>query len=299
MNEFSINSSVGTVHCCLWHTEAAPTGIVHLIHGIKEYAARYDQMAHCFNEKGYWVVASDHPGHGDQAEDLGYMTGGWTASVKMIRALYKEMHGKHPDVPYFMYGHSMGSFLLTTYLSAYESELSGAVISGTGWQADAVVAAGLLVCKAERRRLGEKAHSPLLQKLMFGSYNDHFKPEKIGVEWLSSDETVGQAYIQDSLCNWLPSVQMCEQMLLGIRWNQKRAHLERIRKDLPLFFIAGQEDPVGNYGNGVLKAVQLFKNAGLEDVVVELYPNMRHECHNEMNRETVFTDVLNWMDSKR
>lgn len=301
MQEFYIDSSVGPIHCCQWLPDGACKGVFQIIHGIQEYVARYDHFASFLADHGYIVVGADHPGHGKSVSNesaLGYLSGGWKEAVSIIHRLHKKVHGENPKLPYIMFGHSMGSFLLTTYLSVCQDEIDAAIISGTGWQPKALLTAGQLLCNAENRRLGEKQCSTLLLKMMFGPYNKPFMPADTPYEWICSDKNVVDIYAADPLCTWKPTVQLCSQMLNGIRKNQNQKNLSRIAKDLPLFFIAGQKDPVGNFGNGVLRAVEAFKLAGIEDILVELYPDMRHECHNEVGKEKVYYDILAWIETK-
>ena len=296
-----MESPWGQIHCCQWMPSGEPIGVVQIIHGISEYIARYDELARWLSARGYIVVGEDHPGHGRSVADgepHGYMTGGWLGTVKLIHQLYQKIHEKYPTLPYVMLGHSMGSFLLRTYLFTYRDPLAGAIISGTAWQPDAILPVGLLLCKEEAARLGERNNSKLIQNLVFGSYNRAFSPNRTPYDWVCSRKEVVDAYAQDPFCTWLPSIQLCREMMSGIQMIQKRSNLERMQKDLPVWFFAGQLDPVGAMGNGVLRAVRAFQEVGMTNVGVELYPNMRHECHNETDRERVFQDILNWMQEK-
>lgn len=301
MQEFFIQTESGNIHCCQWMPEGEAVGVVQIIHGISEYIARYDEMACWLAAQGFIVVGEDHPGHGHsvpEEENHGYLTGGWMATVKLIHQLYLQIHSKYPDLPYIMLGHSMGSFLLRTYLFTYRDPLAGAIISGTAWMPGPVISAGVLVCKEEAARLGERQHSKAIQKLMFGSYSNSFMPKRTPYDWVCSRKEIVDAYAKDPFCTWLPSIQLCREMMFGLQMIQKRSNLDRMQKNLPIWFFAGQQDPVGAMGNGVLKAVRVFKEIGMTDVGVELYPNMRHECHNEIGREKVYQDILNWIQQK-
>lgn len=301
MQEFYIKSPTGPVHCCQWIPEGTPVGVIQIIHGIKEYAARYGEFARTFAAQGYLVVGADHPGHGKSVpsgEKRGYLSGGWVQTVNNIRRLFLKTRREYPDIPYIMFGHSMGSFLLTTYLTVYREGVDAVILSGSGWQPDPAARLGRALCKAQALRVGDKKSSPLILNLMFGMYNKKFAPSMSAYDWLCSDAGVVKKYIKDPMCKWEPSIQMCYEMLRGIIWNQQTQNLRKIKENLPVFFISGQMDPVGSYGNGVLKMVQVFKNTGMTDVLVELYPNMRHECHNEFGKEKVYTDVLDWLREK-
>ena len=299
MQDFYMQTELGCIHCCQWLPACEPVGIVQIIHGICDYTARYSELAEFLADRGYVVIGEDHPGHGKSVgsqDRYGYLTGGWMGTVKLIHQLYAKTRAEYPHIPYIMLGHSMGSFLLRTYLYTYHADLAGAVLSGTCWQPEVMFPAALLACRREAARLGEENCSPILQKMAFGSYNKPFEPKRTDYDWVCSREEVVDVYALDPFCTWLPSVQLCSEMVWGMWQNQKRGNLSRMQKDLPVYFFAGQLDPVGNMGNGVLKAVQAFKNAGMKDVTVELYPYMRHECHNEVNREKVFGDLLRWIE---
>ena len=289
-----------SLHVTVWEPKSNPKGIVQIIHGIAEYTARYNQFAEFLAQHDYLVVGEDHPGHGYTAEEgeLGYMTGGWIGTVSGIHQVYEMIHQKYPSVPYYMLGHSMGSFLLRTYLFTYHTPLSGAIISGTGWLPSLILPLGTALCKEEALRLGDRKASTLLEKIIFGGYNKEFTPNRTPYDWLSRDHAIVDAYAADPLCGFSASIQLCREMMSGMYANALKANLVRMQKDLPVYFFAGQQDPVGDMGNGVLKAVQAFKDAGMQDVLVELYPNMRHECHNEPGKEKVFADLVQWMTEK-
>lgn len=301
MQEFFMQTEFGCIHCCQWLPVCEPVGIVQIIHGICDYTARYSELAEFLTDRGYIVVGEDHPGHGKSVGDqdrYGYLTGGWMGTVKLIHQLYSKTRSEFPHIPYFMLGHSMGSFLLRTYLYTYHVDLAGAILSGTCWQPEALLPFARVLCREEARRLGEEACSSVLQNLAFGAYNKKFAPNRTPYDWVCSRNEVVDVYANDPHCTWLPSIQLCREMMDGIWMNQKKSNLSRMQKNLPVYFFAGQLDPVGDMGNGVLKAVQAFKNAGMEDVSVELYPDMRHECHNEAEREKVFGDMFLWIESK-
>ena len=158
MEEFYLPSNgAGRIHCALWTPETAPRAVVQIIHGIAEHIGRYDHFANFLTERGFVVCADDHMGHGLSVEEggtYGYFSGGWMAAVKDERTLFEEMKRRYPGLPYLMLGHSMGSFLLRTYLYTYPGELAGAIISGTGWQPEMALKAGLALCKLEQLRVG-------------------------------------------------------------------------------------------------------------------------------------------------
>ena len=127
MEEFYLASNgAGRMHCALWEPESAPRAVVQIIHGIAEHIGRYDHFARFLTQRGFVVCADDHMGHGLSVEAggiYGYFSGGWLSAVADERTLYEEMKRRYPALPYLMLGHSMGSFLLRTYLYMYPGEL--------------------------------------------------------------------------------------------------------------------------------------------------------------------------------
>ena len=179
------------IHCCQWIPTGKPRGIIQIVHGIAEYAARYDELARVFTEQGFVVVGEDHMGHGKSISKeipQGCFAEGWLAAVSDTHRLLQMTKEEYPDLPYVIYGHSMGSFMTRTLLYTYPAAgLSAAVLSGTGWMPKAVLHAGRTVCLMEGKRKGINATSPTIDKLMFGSYNQGYENPRTPVDWLTRD----------------------------------------------------------------------------------------------------------------
>lgn len=290
----------GKLHAIRWSPEGEIRAVVQIIHGIAEFAQRYDHFAGFLNEQGILVVAEDHMGHGQSISEQapqGYFSGGWMAAVKdSCRLMHKTMEA-YPGVPYFLFGHSMGSFMTRTILEKYpDSGISGAVICGTGWLPDVALTLGKTICNLTCKRLGEQSPSATLNQIVFGSYNRKVEHPRTAYDWLTRDSRVVDAYIAHPLCGFVPSCGLLRDMMEGILYIQDEQNLRQMKKDLPVFFIAGGDDPVGNYGAGVRKAVAAFQKQGMEHVQVHLYPMCRHEILNEINKEEIYQDVLEWMN---
>lgn len=301
MQEFSIQSSGGgTLHCCKWTMPGKPRGVVQIVHGIAEYASRYDSIASFLSSKGFVVVGEDHMGHGGSISDLspkGCFRGGWMAAVKDVYALFEKTKSEYSDIPYFLYGHSMGSFLARTFLYTYpDAGLAGALISGTGWQPQMVLSLGIAVCNSEAKKHGDDSTSETVNKLMFGSYNKAYEHPRTQFDWLSRDNSQVDAYIADPLCGFDASVGLARDMLSGMRQNEKKENLNKMPKDIPVYFFAGTMDPVGAMGKGVRKSVNAFMKSGMKNVVLKLYPEGRHEMHNEINKDDVYSDILTFLN---
>ena len=138
--------------------------------------------------------------------------------------------------------------------------------------------------------------SAFLNKVVFAGYNKRVEHRKTTHDWLNRDEKAVEAYLADSNCGFIPCAGLLRDMLIGILHIQDKANLNKMRKDLPIYFIAGGDDPVGDYGKGVRKAAARFAACGMQDVNCKIYPLCRHEILNEINRLEVYEDVLGWAE---
>ncbi|MBR5261273.1 MAG: alpha/beta hydrolase [Oscillospiraceae bacterium] len=277
-----------------------PIGIVQIAHGIAEHVERYDDFANFLASNGYIVVANDHLGHGKSItceDDLGFFAenGGWELAVGDMHKLHETMREEYPKLPYIFFGHSMGSFLTRTYMIRYRANYDAVILSGTGQQPKALVAAGLAMGKLESKRKGARYKSEMLNKLAFGTYNDGFTAPRTISDWLSRDEAEVDKYIADPLCGYIPSAGLFTDMMTGIAFISNPRNVSRMKKDLPVYFMSGDKDPVGENGKGVLRAYRSFLKAGMTDVTMKLYHDGRHEMLNELNKSEVYDDILDWI----
>lgn len=291
----------GKIHGCRWTPEGEIKAIVQFVHGIAEYAQRYDDFAGYLNTRGILVVAEDHMGHGKSICDtapMGCFTGGWQTAVDDSYRLLKDTMAEFPDVPYILFGHSMGSFMARTILAKYpDSGIAAAIICGSAWMPGAVIGAGKLVATLICKKDGEQKPSQLLQNIMFGGYNKKIEHPRTACDWLTRDNKIVDAYVADPLCGFIPSAGLVRSMMEGLQYIQDSKNLNSMNKRLPVWFIAGGDDPVGGYGAGVEQAAQQFKKHGMEKVDVKIYPMCRHEIHNEINKQEVYEDVAAWIEN--
>ena len=307
MTEFTFLSTDGKtqLHGMRWEPEGGSVrAVLQICHGVAEHIARYDAFARYLNGLGIAVVGHDHLGHGLSLPEGGtpvYFGQGntWNTVVDDIYVLHQRIRLWYPDVPLCIMGHSMGSFLTRTYLIRYPGTVKAAVIMGTGWQPKAVIAGGMAVAKAVGAVVDENGTSDLVTNLAFGAYNKLFAPNRTSCDWLSADEGNVDAYMADPLCGADATVGLFRQMLLGIRFNQKLSNLRQMDPRIPVLFVAGEKDPVGDCGNGVRRTYQEFRRAGVQDCTLKLYPGLRHEILNEKaQQQQVFEDIGQWLTSK-
>ncbi len=305
-SEFFFPSSDGKtlIHVNQWTpSERRILGVVQIAHGVAEYGARYAPFARFLCGHGFVVVANDHLGHGQSLIPGGPMVylgekDGWWNVVDDIESLSSRMAKVFPGKPYFLFGHSMGSFLSRTHLIRYPGRLDGCILCGTGHQSPALIAGGKLIADREIRRLGKKAFSARADDLAFGAYNKAFAPTRTRFDWVSASEENVDAYIADPLCGGDTTLGLFRDMLDGLSYITRQSNMDKMDADLPVFFIAGDQDPVGDMGKGVRKAHDCFKKAGIRDLSIKLYHGLRHEILNEASRQYVYRDVLDWLEAR-
>lgn len=301
--EFTFLSGDGIhpVHGAAWYPQGEPRGVVQLVHGISEYILRYDPFARFLAKHGFVVVGHDHLGHGKTARDpseYGFLApkGGWDLLAGDVRTLRVETGERFPGLPYFLLGHSMGSFVARTYLIRWPGTLDGCILSGTGQESASLIALGKVLCTLIARVRGPQTVSGLVTALSLGAYNRQFRPNRTDADWISRDEGVVDAYMADPLCTFFPTVGMTRDMMEGLQFIARPDQLSRMDPDTPVYFFSGDRDPVGGNGKGVEKVAAWFRQAGVREVTVRLYPEGRHEMLNERNRQEVYADVLAWLE---
>ena len=291
-----------SIYTQVWTPKGPPRGVIQIAHGIAEHIGRYGEVAEFLAEHGFLVCGGDHLGHGKTVEDGIYGSfapeNGWELAVQDIHSLRKRMGARHPGLPYVLLGHSMGSFLVRTYLIQYPGTLDGAVLSGTGQEAAPLIALGQALTRLELRRLGTLGISPLVDALSLGAYNRRFRPNRTCADWVSSDPAAVDAYLADPLCRPKPTVSLFRDLLGGLQQIANPNELRNMDPNLPILFLSGNQDPVGGMGKGVRAVVHLFQGAGCRDLTLKLYPGGRHEMFHEVNQQEVFGDLLAWLRDK-
>lgn len=278
-----------------------PKAWVHINHGMSEHAHRYDQLAQTLNTAGYSVVAHNHRGHGSSpTTTIGHYAdkNGWNKLLADVDQVRNQICDK--DLPYYLMGHSMGSFIVQSYLAnplEGQRPIDALVLSGSNFQAPQIAKVGHAVAKLERWRLGNTKSSKLLQFLSFGSFNQAFKPNRTDFDWLSKDHKHVDKYINDPLCGFDFSTQLWIDLLGGLIDLFTLKTFNRIQKNLPIYIFGGDQDPVGEKGKGLPKLTAAYKNAGQQSVTLKLYEEGRHEMLNEINRDEVMADVANWLNT--
>ncbi len=287
--------------CMLAKQPGKPRCVLQIVHGMEEYAARYDEFAGFLNQYDICVIGNDHLGHGQSVSEevpLGYFGKDDIATVVVrdVHRLKKMVQAEIPDVPFIIMGHSMGSFITRNYICRYGSGIAGAVIMGTGYQPPALLGCGKLVTNVIALFHGWKYKSKFVQNLAFGSYQKRIEHPQTTTDWLSLNAENVKRYNEDPLCGFGFTINGFHTLFEFIGRAQSASWRNQIPKSLPMFFAAGEQDPVGNYGEGVKKAFSLYQKAGMGNLTIKLYEKDRHELLNEDDRMEIAQDIYEWMD---
>lgn len=276
----------------------APRGVIQISHGMCEYIGRYHRFMEDMANKGFVVCGHDHIGHGESSfeEKYGFFghKDGYKNLVKDLHSMTALVKQKYPTLPYFLFGHSMGSFITRLYLSKYAYELNGVIICGTGGP-DPMAKLGIGVCQCVSSVKGPFYRSAALDNMAFGSFNKRFSPSRTSKDWLTRDNKIVDRYLQDSKCMFLFTASGYRDLSKLSVLANSQSWYQSLDKDLPMLLISGDMDPVGNYGKGVQKVFQRLQSTGIKDVSMILYPDARHELLNEINYDEVVQDVYSWI----
>ena len=250
------------------------------------------------NREGFLVAGHNHLGHGKQAELLGFFgKGGFDALVSDTHTLRLALEKAYPGVPVFLFGHSMGSFVVRNYCLQYEQGLAGVILSGTGHFTPSLLLPGLLIANIMCALGAEKKPAGLLEAMSFAGYNKEWSPARTPKDWISRNEDKVDRYIADPLCGFPFTNGAYRDLFRGLT-NLYPGKLGTMDKSVPVLLYAGGSDPVGGRGKGVRLVAEEIQAAGVRDVTVKLYEGGRHEMHNEPNREEVFSDLIRWLEAR-
>lgn len=297
---FPSTNGVHQLHMIQWKPEGKVIAILQISHGMVEYINRYDRFATYLAKKGILVVGNDHLGHGksvNSEEELGYFTSkdGSKIVVDDLHQLTRKMKQVYSDIPYFMLGHSMGSFFIRRYAMTYGEEVNGVIIMGTGAQPKPAIWMGNRLISFMKAFKGSTYRSSLMKKLSFGGYNKKFGSIRTENDWLTKDTNIVDQYMADKYCTFLFTLNGYQTLFDTFTFIQNKKHISQMPKNLPLLFVSGAEDPVGRNGKDVRKITELYKNAGIQSVEMKLYETDRHEILNELDYDCVYEDIYNWI----
>ena len=298
----SANSVSNVTYYILVPEEVEIRGIVQISHGMCEYFSRYTTFAKYLCSLGFIVCGNDHIGHGasvSRPSELGFFAArdGWKYLVDDVKQLTDLMQRRYPQLPYFLLGHSMGSLVARLYLTDYGEKLAGCILTGTVGPNAAAISAAHLADSIARTR-GMTYRSGFLSDLVFKGYNRKIKDPHSVFDWLSRDESVVSLYQSDEKCNFVFTATGFRDLFTLIDKANASHTFRHTPRGLPLLFLAGDKDPVGKYGEGVRRVVNLYRGAGVKNIEVIFYKDARHEVLNELGRLDAFADISRWLEAQ-
>lgn len=282
-------------------SEVRTRGVIQLVHGACEYAKRYETFINYLTDKGYIVYAHDHRGHGqsiDSPEDLGYFgeENGWNTMVDDLKSINDLIRAQYPELAIIMLGHSMGSLLARHYAIEYGETINGLILSGTAHHPTVLIKFIKMMSYLAKQYQGSKQRNKWINQLSFGLFNQKIKNAKTPSDWICYDEEVVQAFVDDSNCGFTFTNAGFYDLFTGALYIIDQKNIEKMPYDLPVLFVSGEDDVVGEEGKGVKKAYQAMKEASLTNLQLKLYPSMRHEILNEKDKWTVYEDLYQWLE---
>lgn len=280
--------------------EGEVRGVFQIAHGMAENAERYEDFIRYMCDAGWAVYIHEHVAHGGSAKDsdhLGLFLDGDQASIMVedTRKMCAIAKGENPGKKVVLLGHSMGSFVSRLFVTKYGTEINGFVISGSGG-ANPAAGAGLALIKVMKVFKGKDFRSKFIDKMAFGTFNDKFDDKRTDFDWLTRDQKIVDDYIASPHCGYLFSLDGMKALMELNAGANKPGAFKSTPKELPIFIISGSMDPVGDYGAGVERFYEAYRNAGVEQLQMKLYPDARHEVLNELNRDEVYEDVKSFAE---
>ena len=304
-NEFYYKSADGKtdIHAVEWLPEGQPVAILQIAHGVTEYILRYEEMAKYLTDRGIAVVGNDHLGHGSSISKGSKSMyfgpdGSWDWVVKDVHTCKELISNQFSNIPYCLLGFSLGSFVARTFLIKYPKDIDACILVGTGQIPSIQIAIAKYMAKKEAKKFGEDNTTPTIKQLTFGTYNKMFKPNRTDFDWLCASDKSLDEYIEDPMRGDCMSSGLFRELLNGMDFSGKMNNIEKMDKQIPVLFLSGDKDPVGNCGKGVEKAYNSFKKAGMSDISRKLYPGLRHDILHEDCRESIYDEIYRWMKNK-
>ena len=287
------------VYC--WEEVEKPRAVMQIFHGMAEHAARYDRFAKCLNSHGIVAFADDHRGHGITGTTNGNLGSlgkdGFNKVVEDENMITRMIKEKYPNLPVYVFAHSFGSFVGQEYITRYGNNIEGIILCGSAAQVGIKFIAAKTMATIYKLIFGAEKEANFLHHLSFGSYNKRIAPGD-KTNWLSRDLDEVIKYDKDPYCGFTCSGDFYYYFFDGLTKLYKVDKLNSISKELPIYIIAGKEDPVGEYGRNVTKLYDIYWGLHIKDVEIKLYDEARHELLNEINRDEVTKDIINWIDAR-
>lgn len=296
--KISFNIGSASVQGLLWDTVQQPKAIVQLVHGMAEHIGRYEEFARFLNNRGIIACGHDHPGHGmniESGEPGDFGSEGWTGLVKATGLVHDELRHLYPGKPAFLLGHSMGSIVVRCLIHIKKPELAGVILSGSGSSSKADLTLGRIMTGLDSVLSGSKNPGRITAAMLNRQYSVRF-PGEGPYGWLSTDPAQVERYEKDPLCGYAFPAASYQELFSGIQWAEKSEQSAK-PMDCPVLIVSGALDPVGHQGKDPQKIFEKYKTIAGKGSFLKIYPNMRHEILNEIQRLQVYEDIAQWIEN--
>lgn len=278
-----------------------PKASLLILHGMAEHQKRYYELARFLNEQGFDIYIYDHRGHGTDKKfsELGLFASnkGYQLVIDDAIAVSEYIEANNRSSKFFLFGHSMGSFIARNIIQTYD-KYTGIILSGTAFPSKPVLYGGFILSSIIKKCKGYRHISPYMNNLMFGGKKYTKLSDRTAFDWLSRSHPVVGAYIHDPYCGYICTASFYHDLLKLIANAGKRKLMQQTKKELPIYIISGEKDPVGGYGKDIKRLISLYKKLGFTNITFKLYPECRHELINELNNDEVYADILAWLHKR-
>lgn len=278
-----------------------PRASILILHGMAEHQKRYFAFAEYLVDHDYDVYCYDHRGHGTDKKlsELGFFAaeGGYQLVIEDAISVSNYIEQNNRSSKFFLLGHSMGSIISRNVIQSYD-KYNGVILSGTTFPSQLLTTSGLLLSSVIKRIKGPKHVSPFMNNLMFGSKKYTSLSTRTAFDWLTRSNPIVGAYIHDPYCGYICTASFYHDLLKLVQNASSKNQMKLTKKELPLYIISGEKDPVGGYGKEIQKFTSALKKLGFSNITLKLYPECRHEILNELNNEDVYNDIHSWISKK-
>ncbi|MBR5645630.1 MAG: alpha/beta hydrolase [Treponema sp.] len=308
MKTFTFTASDGCeLFCYRWapDPEKKIKAVIQLHHGMAEHALRYDRFGSILAENGYVLNAYDMRGHGRTAENaerkrtgkFGKLAdkNGFNIVTDDLSQMISSLREEYKKLPVFLIAHSFGSFVAQNYIESKNENIDGCVLIGTAGPRPALMTAGKAITGISKFIFGKNAHKKFVEKISFAGYLSHIKNPETSNDWLSKNKLNVELYNADQWCGQLMTTSFFYDMVSGLKKIHLKKNMAAIRKNLPVLFLFGEEDPVGGYGQTIRSLKDIYVKNGMTDVSLKSFKDDRHEILNEDDKEEVEKTILEWI----
>ena len=284
------------------NSDTAINATLLIVHGMAEHSGRYAEFAQFLADYGVAVATYDQLGHGKtvkSAKDLGFFGHEHPVQslLKDVIVMADSLKARHPTVPHFVMGHSMGSFIVRNVLKHHARNFSGAILMST---ADTnPLTKILLPINKLLTKVAPKKPNTLIANTMNKVLNSKLNNRTSSSEfaWLSEDAAAVEAYEADPLTGFEFTNNGFMTLFTLMEAGLNKNWATTITKNFPMLLVSGENDPIGDMGRGIRKIATRLDKQHFDHISVQLYPHMRHEPLHEKNKQQVYQDILDWINS--